>query len=518
MPLTSDLISQFVKVTNDNKKSKSETFIYGTVVEYAGSTYVQLDGSELLTPVSTTTDAKPGERVTVMIKNHAATITGNMSSPSARTEDVNDVKDTVDGFDLSGLTDKISEFEIIVADKVSTDDFDAQTGRIDILQAEQVTIKESLTAAEGDIDNLQTATLTVTEKVTAAEADIKHLETEKLDVLVAEATYATIEDLEATNLDVYNLNATYGDFVVLTTDRLDAIDATLSNLDVEDLNAKYANIDFSNISKATMEWFYANSGLIEDVVIGDGTITGHLIGVTIRGDLIEGDTIVADKLVIKGDDGLYYKLNTDGVTTESEQTDQNSLNGSVIMAKSITATKVSVDDLVAFDATIGGFHITEGSIYSGVKETVDNTTRGIYMDAEGQVYLGDADNFLRYYKDENGNYKLEISAESILFGSSLKRSVEDIRKLTEHVRIGTYTDKDTGDVSPSIELAEGDSDFKQVITNKSAEFMDGSVTRTKIDAEGVTSENVTVKEEIRHGGFIWKVRSNGNLGLVWKGE
>lgn len=31
--------------------------------------------------------------------------------------------------------------------------------------------------------------------------------------------------------------------------------------------------------------------------------------VTIKGDLIEGNTIVADKLVMKGDDGLFYKLN-----------------------------------------------------------------------------------------------------------------------------------------------------------------------------------------------------------------
>ena len=64
-------------------------------------------------------------------------------------------------------------------------------------------------------------------------------------------------------------------------------------------------------------------------------------------------------MVVKGSDGLYYKLNTDGSTVESEQTEYNSLNGSVITAKSITATKISVDDLVAFGATIGGFNITK---------------------------------------------------------------------------------------------------------------------------------------------------------------
>jgi hypothetical protein len=168
-----------------------------------------------------------------------------------------------------------------------------------------------------------------------------------------------------------------------------------------------------------MEYFYSQSGLIEDITIGDTTITGKLVGVTISGDLIEGNTIVAEKLVIKGDDGLYYKLNTDGVVVEEEQTDYNSLNGQIIKAQSITASKIAVDDLVAFDATIGGFNITDHSIYSGVKESVNNTTRGIYLDNDGQIAIGDDSNFLRYYRTQNGAYKLEISAESVVFNSGV---------------------------------------------------------------------------------------------------
>ena len=63
MNLSSDLISQFVKVTNDSKKENNETTVYATVV-YNGKPYVKLDGSDLLTPISTTADVKDGERVT----------------------------------------------------------------------------------------------------------------------------------------------------------------------------------------------------------------------------------------------------------------------------------------------------------------------------------------------------------------------------------------------------------------------------------------------------------------------
>lgn len=204
----------------------------------------------------------------------------------------------------------------------------------------------------------------------------------------------------------------------------------------ETADIKYANIDFSNIGKAAMEYFYAHSGLIKNVVVGDQQITGELIGVTIKGDLIEGNTIVADKLVIKGDDGLYYKLNTDGMGVEAEQTEYNSLNGSIIRAKSITATKIAVDDLVAFDATIAGFNITDEAIYSGVKESALNTTRGIYLGKDGQFAFGDGNNYLRFYKDSSGRYKLEISAESMNFsstGASVEDTINDINDKVDSV-------------------------------------------------------------------------------------
>ena len=182
-----------------------------------------------------------------------------------------------------------------------------------------------------------------------------------------------------------------------------------------------------------MEYFYAQSGLIKDVTIGDATITGELVGVTISGDLIKGNTIVAEKLVIKGSDGLYYKLNTDGMTVEKEQTDYNSLNGQVIRAKSITATKIDVKDLVAFGATIGGFKIGQDSIYSGVKETVGNTTRGIYMDNDGQFVFGDASQYVKFYKISEGKYKLAIAVEDLYIGSkNVAESIEDVKKTADN--------------------------------------------------------------------------------------
>lgn len=320
MALSTDLLSQFAKITKDEVKTKSDTTVYGTIVMHNGEKFVQIDGSDLLTPISSTTNVEDKERVTVMIKNHMATVTGNISSPAARTAEV------------AGVNEEVAKFS-----KVITEDLEATNARIDNLDADHV----------------------------------------------------TVENLEAVNAEIENLKAT----------KLTATDADL----------KYANIDFTNIRTAAMEYFYANSGLIKDVTVGDQTITGELVGVTISGDRIIGNTVIAEKLVIKGSDGLYYKLNTDGMNVETEQTDYNSLNGSVIKAKSITATKISVKDLVAFDATIGGFKIEDASIHSIAKTSVDNTTRGLYLGSDGQMALGDGNNYLKYYKTSDGSYKLAIS-------------------------------------------------------------------------------------------------------------
>lgn len=622
MALSSDLISQFVKVTNDNKKTVEETTVYGTIVEYEGTPYVRLDGSELLTPITTTTVVKPGERVAVMIKNHTATVTGNVTSPSAQDKDVADVLNKT-----KDAMDKISEFEIVVAYRVKTDELEAINATINKLQAKVAKIS-SLSAVEADIEKLR-AEYAKLDYVQAKEVEALNAQIENIQAKFGDFADISTEELEAMNADINQLKAYNADFTYVSADVLKALKASINKLDVENFDAKYANIDFSNIGKAAIEQFFSKSGLIENVVVGEETVTGILVGVTIKGDLIEGGTVVADKLVIQGEDGLYYKLNTDGVTTEAEQTDYNSLNGSIITAKSITATKIAVDDLVAFGATIGGFHITNNSIYSGAKSTVGNTTRGSYMDSDGQIAFGDGNNFIKYYQDSDGNYKLALSASSIVFAASkkdvetaisdahaaanaaqesanknandmanviddneiaqataeaaqetaknaetliqqlsdsismlvtdgngtslmtqtedgwtfstaeiqasvndisenlnnltddlgstssavnvLKQAVDDLGEIAEYVKIGTYENE------PCIELGESDSEFKMRITNTRILFMEGSNVVAHISNQSLHIKKAVIEDELQQGDFVWQIRSNGNLGLIWKG-
>jgi hypothetical protein len=493
MSLSSDLISQFVKTTVEAQEKPQESTTYGTTIIVDGVAWVKLDGSDLLTPVSTTADVKDNERVTVMVKDHTATITGNMSSPSASSEDLNDA-----------------------------------TEKIETVEADNVIIHNTLQAANAEIGNLTAENVKINGILEAASADIETLRaaTAEIDTLkadVAEINEANIQNLEAVNAYIYNLDATYGTFQDVTTGMLFALTAQIDSLDT-----KYANIDFANIGDAAIENLYAGTGLIKDLAISEGHITGELAAVTINADSIKAGTLATDRLLIAGDDGLYYQLNLtalgDVTISELPEEDQEALkdglHGDSIIAKSITAEKIYVDELSAFGATIGGFHISDGALYSEVKDSEGNTTRGVYFGSDGQMNIGDETNYIKFV-EEDGVYRLEIAAESILFRSTsvedaidgINDSIEDLERSKTYIRFGSDEEGD----NPFIELGEETSPFKVLITNERIQFLEDETEAAYISNQALHIRQAVIEDNLQQGQFEWKARANGNLGLVWKG-
>lgn len=390
MALDVDLIKKFVEVTNDTNTSKeTSNNIYGTAKVTDTGIYVQLDGSDILTPVSMATDAKDGDRVLVTIENHKARISSNITSPASG----------------RGATDLYYETIDESGNLVISGELRAAKEYVDTLIASDITA-DKVVAHEADIETLKTNSLT------ADSAVIKDLK----------ATKATVDTLVSGDVTTDTLRAASGYISELNSKNITAEDISATKATVDSLDTTYASIDFANINQAAVEKLFSDSGIIKDLIVSEGKITGELVGVSIKGDLIEANSLKADKLVVLGEDGLYYKLNVNALgeaTASSDPKYQTGLDGSAIVANSITAEKVAVDDLVAFDATIGGFNITENSIYSGTKSSVDNTARGIYLDNTGQFSFGEGTNFITYYKSTDGTYKLVISADSIRLGSGI---------------------------------------------------------------------------------------------------
>ena len=467
MSLSKNLINQFVKVVNYEKKESKESTVNGTYKVIDGVKYVQIDGSDIWTPVNSMVQADDGDRVKVSIKDHNATITGNITNPSAGSSSVQDLKDTVDehgntikqinnsieqqGNSIIQIDNSIKQVENTILQYDNT--INQQNNKIqqfeNTINQQNNTIEQignNITQMGDDIESINNTVIAQGNTITQHDNLIEqqgNIISQQGNIIKQQGT-----TLETFNSQIQIINSGFKIEDGVLTGLSDII---VNKLKTDSLDATYANIDFTNINFAAVKKIFSESGIIKDLIVEEGNITGELVGVTIKGDLIEANTLKADALVVKGENGLYYKLNVDALgetTASSDEKYQNGLDGSVIVANSITAEKISVSDLVAFDATIGGFNITENSIYSGVKDSVNNTTRGIYFNNNGEFAVGDARNFMKYFYDGTDRvYKLEISAGSIIMGGSSETIEETIAKTIKEVQI-LYALSDSETIPP----------------------------------------------------------------------
>ena len=88
MDLSRSLVKEFADIANNkNVKEKPSIYVRGTVKMVGDKKFVQLDGSDALTPLTETVDVQDKDRVLVAIENHTATVLGNFTfPPSARKE------------------------------------------------------------------------------------------------------------------------------------------------------------------------------------------------------------------------------------------------------------------------------------------------------------------------------------------------------------------------------------------------------------------------------------------------
>lgn len=105
----------------------------------------------------------------------------------------------------------------------------------------------------------------------------------------------------------------------------------------------------------------AESGIIATGAIGtaqiaDGSITAAKI-VELNADVIKTGTLSVERLIIVGEDGLIYKINaTSSGLSQQELTKeqyQNYINGTVIVARSITAAQIAAETITANELTAG---------------------------------------------------------------------------------------------------------------------------------------------------------------------
>lgn len=493
MSLSNDVVSQFAKTVNGKNKEKTESTVYGTVVIYGGQRYVKMDGSDLLTPCDTTVSANEGERVTVLVKNHTATINGNLSSPSARTGDVEVVRE------------QVLEVQRVVADKATIKDLEVERARIEELVADNAVIKGRVSASEADIGELQADNVTVKGKLEANEASIKKLDVEKLSATDADIKFATIENLKSTNAKVGaleadnatvkgKLEATEANIGELTSDnaaikgRLTAAEGSITKLDTEKLTATDANIKFATIKSLEAEKgrieildsSYANiknllSGAAgigdlqnihltsKNAVLEDALIKNAVIQCVSVGDLQAGTILTSKFTIMDPDGGFLIKGPTaqwsdkDGnVRIQVGQDAQKNFTftlfdetgkGVLIDSNGIKPDAVPeglvVDRMVAKNAAISGSKLDIPSVVSAINDSSSSiSSNRIWMDESGQS-LNQA--YSRFDKTIIDISDIAYSANSVAAkaASDAKKALESFSDTSAMDAISVYLDNDS---------------------------------------------------------------------------
>lgn len=263
-----------------------------------------------------------------------------------------------------------------------------------------------LTADNAYIENLK-ATIGEFGYITAENADL---------------TYATITSLRAVDGKIDTLSSK-----AITTENLSAKVAALGYLSAESADLKYANIKLSNIEVADIATLFAEVGLIDRATIVEGHITGFLDSVEVNAANITAGTLVADRILLKGENGLLYSLNNLG-ELQSKTVDtldgyiltDRTVNADKIVAKSITANELDVEKVFADSAVIKKIFSQDvtatgtitGATLKGANAEIDNGLIGgfnIKEDGISKAYTKSSSGA----SEKQDSYELDISSNGI---------------------------------------------------------------------------------------------------------
>lgn len=262
MNLPKNLIKEFVKVTNDSKKEPSEVYRYGKIVMHGSNPYIKIDGADTETPVDTTCHVDDGDRAMVLIKDHTATVTSNITNPTAGSKQVEKIDNFIAGnLTTEKLDARYASVNNLNATNANVEDLKAKAITTDNLNAKLVET-DALTATNARVATLESTTVK-SDELKAKYATIQQLQSDYATIENLNSTNATVDDLKAKAIttDNLNVNLVKADAITAANARIDELDSTTvkadalkaNYTDTKTLEAKYATIEnlTSNYSKTS---------------------------------------------------------------------------------------------------------------------------------------------------------------------------------------------------------------------------------------------------------------------------
>lgn len=406
MGIDRSILSEFIKATNDKKESK-QAQLYGTVVTKGNSKCVKIDGSEIITPVRSTTDIKDDERVMVTIKDHMATITGNMSNPSVGNDRVELAEGKIDRFDhlFAGNITAVN----IAANSITSDKILAGSITTDKLMAECI----------------------ISDKIAADTIESKHI---KADVI--ESEHIKADSIEAEHIRAGIIESDHISSGTITADKIATGTITAGSGVIAD--GAIGNAQISKIDAAKIE-----AGTIDTSKVTVQGSNGHLRLKDNRLQVFDGIGNKAKERVSVGDvngDGSQFGLRVRGADGETILLDEHGVTREGITDGSITNDKISSD------ANIDGAKLNINSVISKINEDGTETIQGAKIEVDGttlETKLYD----IKMKQDENTDSISQAQSQITANTNAIKLKVDEQTYTTDKKDMTSKLEKNTSEIS-----------------------------------------------------------------------
>ena len=320
------VLNKVVKTMTPQKERVEEAQIRGTIVFSANEHFVRLDGAsgDSLTPIANFAEGASdagfvhGDRVLVLIKNHQAIVTKNLTT----------------GLQAQAAKEAGSFVTVITDEGITAQRIIANDTFTNTLRANEITADEII-AGMATIDQLDANYAHITNGV-IDNATIDHADVNDLDANYAHITSGVIDNATIDYADVNDLDANYAHISNGVIDN-----AKIGYADVNDLDAHYAEIDLANVNNAWIQ-----NGVVKDAAISDAQI------LDVSANKLTAGTIDASNITV------------------------TNLNASNITTGSITVDGITID-VANNEASIDGSYIEEGTItLNGLSQEVTDKIDG----------------------------------------------------------------------------------------------------------------------------------------------
>jgi len=222
-------------------------------------------------------------------------------------------------------------------------------------------------------------------------------------------------------------------------DNLAVTAAKIANAAITNAHISNAAVDTAQIALGAITAALIENGAVGTAQIADASITEAKV-VSLNADVITSGTLATERLIIKGNDGLIYEINAQAsglsMTELSDEKYRSQLNGTVIVARSITADQIAAATITANEilagsitgdriaaATIEGSKIKAGTlttahVTSDFGSTLDLTSN-VGINQRVETIYTDMDNLL--------GYRVEVLSTTDILSNAVKNTTLSAR-------------------------------------------------------------------------------------------